>query len=128
VDLKPVETAVWRDHIYNGGRPGIFFNPWAAQAPMDADFILNWYGEGSFNNKPYWKNQTFFDAYRKSQQELDPQKRLGYLQAASAAMREDPPVIFAVAAQTISVIPRRVQGYAPNPSGYVWYDDITITK
>jgi ABC-type transport system substrate-binding protein len=106
----------------------VFSNPWSAQAPLDAEFILNWYGEDSFNKKPYWKNQAFFDAYRRSQQELDPQKRLGYLQAASAAMREDPPVLFMIQTVQIWGVNKKVQGFAGNPSSYIWYDDIQIVK
>jgi peptide/nickel transport system substrate-binding protein len=127
-ELHPVETAVWRDHIYNGGRPPVFFNPWSSQAPLDAEFVLNWYGEDSFNKKPYWKNQAFFDAYKKSQQETDVQKRLGYLQAASAAMLDDPPVIYMIQSVTLFGVAKRVKNIAPTPGSYVWYDDIVMTK
>lgn len=127
-ELKPVETAVWRDHIYNGNRPGVFYNPWSAQAPQDAEFILNWYGAGSFGGKPYWKNDAFEAAYSKSQTELDPQKRLGYLQAATAAMREDPPILFTIQTVTIWGINKKVQGFIGTASGYIWYDDIQIVK
>lgn len=127
-ELKPVEVAVWRDHIYNGGRPPIFWNPWSAQAPLDAEFIFGWYGEHSFNNKPYWKNQKFFDAYAKSQTELDEKKRLGYLQAASVAMHEDPPVIFSIQTSGQWGVSKKVKGFVANPSSYVWYDDIEMVK
>lgn len=127
-ELRPVEVAVWRDHIYNGGRPGVFYNPWSSQAPLDAEFVLNWYGEDSFNKKPYWKNQGFFDAYKKSQQENDPAKRLTYLQQASAAMLEDPPVLYMIQSVTLFGVNKKVKNIYPTPGSYVWYDDVVISK
>lgn len=125
-ELRAVEIAVWRDHIYNGGRPPLFYNPWSAAAPQDADFILNWYGASSFNGKPYWKNDAFEAAYSKSQSELDPQKRLGFLQAASAAMHDDPPVIFGVQTTSLWGINKKVKNFVGATA--VWFDDIQIVK
>ncbi|MFN8534288.1 MAG: ABC transporter substrate-binding protein [Dehalococcoidia bacterium] len=127
-ELKPVEVGVWRQHIYEGGRSPIFWNPWSAQAPLDAEFIYSWYGADSFNNKPYWKNDAFEAAYSKSRRELDPTKRLALLQQAAAAMREDPPVLFMMQGSSIWTTAKRVQNFIGTASGYIWYDDIQIVK
>ncbi|MCL6649367.1 MAG: ABC transporter substrate-binding protein [Chloroflexi bacterium] len=127
-ELRPVEVGVWRQHIYEGGRSPIFYNPWSAQAPLDAEFILNWYAADSFNNKPYWVNPAFEEAYSRSRRELDPQKRLAYLQQAVAAMREDPPCIFMIQTVSIWATARKVQNFIGTASGYIWYDDIRIVR
>ncbi|GIW08284.1 MAG: ABC transporter substrate-binding protein [Dehalococcoidia bacterium] len=127
-ELRPVEVGVWRQHIYEGGRSPIFWNPWSAQAPLDAEFIYSWYGADSFNNKPYWKNDAFEAAYSRSRRELDPQRRLTYLQEAAAAMREDPPCIFMIQGVSLWVTAKKVQNFIGTASGYIWYDDIQIVR
>ena len=95
-------------------------------APQDADFILNWYGAGSFNGKPYWKNDKFEAAYSGSQKELDPQKRLAVLQQASVAMREDPPVIFGIQTTSLWGVNKKVKNFVGATA--VWFDEIQIVK
>jgi hypothetical protein len=60
---------------------------------------------------------------------LDTQKRLGYLQAASAAMRDDPPVIYSIQTSSIWGLNKKVKNFSGNPSGgTVFYDPIEIVK
>lgn len=127
-ELKPVEIAVWRQHLYEGGRAPIFYNPWAAQAPMDAEFILLWYSEKAYNGIPVYKNPAFEGPYSKSQQELDPAKRLTYLQQASAAMRDDPPGIFTIQTTSIWGLNKKVKSFVGTASGQILFDPIEIVK
>jgi peptide/nickel transport system substrate-binding protein len=126
-ELRPVETAVWRTHLYDGasGRAPLFYVPWGGTPAPDAEWILSPYAENSKSNSGY-KNPAFFEAFTRSRTELDPAKRMSALQAAAAAMRDDPVALFLVQLVFIWASNKKVKGLNFNAGSYFWFDTAEI--
>jgi peptide/nickel transport system substrate-binding protein len=77
-------------------RPQVFSYSLQNSPAQDADFALNWFRGDLPDPERRYTNPAFDEPYLASLTELDPNRRLGLLQRAIAAMYEDPPVLFLV--------------------------------
>lgn len=129
VELLTLESTLWTQKIYNGGRAPMFMQGVNYLPMYDADFSYVWFWSKNpaiVAKAPFFKNARFDQIFEQQEKEVDRSKREVLLQELGTILYEEAPVLFLFNQVRAYAASKKVKGLKVSADQMVYFENISV--